>query len=519
MDFFCLQILNNSEFNSSDKFNKPYKLAGVICDYFGSLNKYFDIYFSQVENLKVISDLNEQINKHKDIISKLNEKFKQIDNQIMIVEKEMSNDEILRNNIQNQIDRIQNVNKEMKIFLEKSTENNEIWKINLENINQIINFFDYYIIFISAYITYAPVLNKSYRSKFQNFIYALIESSLEEKINDEKLISYDFIPLILNFLDETNEDKELCIAMKMFNDYIQENLVFMNIFKNKEIFIIDYYYIAKDILSSFLEFSKMKNIINVQFNTSSNEFKEKFEKALKIGQILFIENVSEINQIYYYFFDYINHRFFGDKHQKILKFENKKLEIHEDFKLIFLKNNINKENMKIDSDIFSNMLIINFNINRGDIKWNLFNKISRAEEEKLYLIFKKQKIELIKEYSKKKEFELKMMTSILQMDLSGNVDKIQNMKNVNEKYLNDCQSYENCIEKINQIEKLNNLRKYHFAKKFDLISNDSSIVYKWLSRFFIFNNLYIFKFEYFCDIIIEFLISKRKKKESENKKK
>ena len=65
---------------------------------------------------------------------------------LWFVEKEMSNDEILRNNIQNQIDRIQNVNKEMKIFLEKSTENNEIWKINLENINQIINFFDYYII-------------------------------------------------------------------------------------------------------------------------------------------------------------------------------------------------------------------------------------------------------------------------------------------------------------------------------------------------------------------------------------
>ena len=512
------EVLNNTEFNVNEKFNKPFKLAGTICDYFISLNKYFDIYSSQEENLNIISELNEKINKHKEIIQNLNENYKKLDLQISIIEKEMANDEILRNNIQNQIDKIQSVEKEMKDFVNESIKYNEIWKNNLNNITSIINFFDYYMIYISAYITYAPIFSKSYRKKFQKFIYALFEESLTDKQLNETIKYFDFVPLITNFLDETNNDKILCTSMKIFEEFIQENFIFMNILNDKEVFIIDYYNIAKELISSYLEFSKMKSFVNIQYNNSNNEFKEKLEKAIKIGQVFFIENVSEINEIYYYFFDYINHRLLGDKYKKYLIFENNKLEINEEFKMYILKNNINESNMKIDSDIFSNMLIINFNFNRNEIKWNLFDKISKSDEEKIFTFYKKQKNELIKENSRKKELELKMIDSIIKMDLSGNIEKIENIQNINDKYKTDCFAYENSNEKIKQLEKVNNQRKINLAKKFNVITSDTAIIYKWISRFFILNNLYIIKLEDFAQMMIEFFKMKKKKKQLEEKK-
>ena len=148
---------------------------------------------------------------------------------------------------------------------------------------------------------------------------------------------------------------------------------------NKVPFIIDYTQSSKKIISSYLQFIKPKNIQNIEFDLNSSEFKEKLDYSFKNGANLFIENAKEINEIYYYFFNLINDKTkIEEKSKKIVIIDEIKYTFkYDNFKLFILKNNINNETkMKIDSDIYFNMIIINFNISKEDIKQLLLNYLN-----------------------------------------------------------------------------------------------------------------------------------------------
>ena len=53
------------------------------------------------------------------------------------------------------------------------------------NLN-LLNNFDYYMIYLSSYISFAPILNYHYRQKLKNFILQSINSTIEEKNLIEK---------------------------------------------------------------------------------------------------------------------------------------------------------------------------------------------------------------------------------------------------------------------------------------------------------------------------------------------
>ena len=82
--------------------------------------------------------------------------------------------------------------------------------------------------------------------------------------------------------------------------------------------------------------------------------------------------MNNIKEIYYSFYYYINNQFTGDKYKKMVVIDDNKYQIHDNFKLFIFKNAMEKEKIKLDENIFFNMLIINFNLRKEDIKEQIF---------------------------------------------------------------------------------------------------------------------------------------------------
>ena len=104
-------ITSNPEFGGNDKFNKPYKLAGVICEYFNRINKYNKIYEENNDLVEQIAELEKQIEAHQTLLSKYLGDYKNLENEILNIESKISNYEMNKENSQAQIDKIKNLNK------------------------------------------------------------------------------------------------------------------------------------------------------------------------------------------------------------------------------------------------------------------------------------------------------------------------------------------------------------------------------------------------------------------------
>ena len=521
-------ILNNSDYQSGDKFNKPYKLAGTLCDFAKYLNRYFENYFKQSDILLAIENLQKQIEQYNEIINDYNIQIKEIEGKILNLEDENGKIETQKNYFVSQINKYSSLNKEIKSFLENLEQNKNIFEDNKNSNDILLKYFDYYFIYIASFIIYAPLLNKSYREKLTNYIYLnckeIIENNKNNLNGNDDHIEFkkiSFVNLIYNFLDINEKDNELCSSIDKFNDFLKENFIFLNFNVNKIAFIIDYTQSSKKIISSYLQFIKPKNIQNIEFDLNSSEFKEKLDYSFKNGANLFIENAKEINEIYYYFFNLINDKTkIEEKSKKIVTIDEIKYSYKFDnFKLFILKNNINNEKkMKIDSDIYFNMIIINFNISKDDIKQLLLNEITESQEEKLFKLNKNISNDLIKDKFKKLILENKIIKSIINFDLSGNLDKLSNIQSLNEKFLEDCLIHTNCLNNIKNKQRKLEIIKSILDEKFLKFINDSSIIYKWLYKFFIVDNNFILNFEFLFDIFNQFLINENNKIIEKNKK-
>ena len=209
-------------------------------------------------------------------------------------------------------------------------------------------------IYIASYVSFAPVLNYHFRQKLKNFLLQHINTALEEvhknKEKEEQINDINFPELIYQFLDITGQDKELYMSNQIYNDFLKENFIFLHMTKERVPFILDYTQGAEEIIEEFLQFDKMQNftILNYSnFSEQSNEFKEKVEGALKLGSNLFINNIIDINKVYYQFYNHINQKFTLSNSKKYIKFDEHDYEKNDKFRL-FLFNN--------DSLFFSSLL-------------------------------------------------------------------------------------------------------------------------------------------------------------------
>ena len=505
---FIDEILGNPEFGGLDKYNKNYRLAGLICEYANIIDKFFKLYEDKAELRNEIYAFEKRIEESKILINNYLEEFKRIDKETDEIQRKIEAYEINRNNVCLQIDKYKGLINAYNIFIKLTKDNEFLWSEKKTKIDNLLKYFDYYMIFISAYVNYAPILNYHFRLKYKNYLINIINEYIEQnntytKIettksnnNTEKedkqteeitIQDINFIDLIFHFLDITGTDKELYASSSIYDEFLKENFIFMHIFKYKTPFIIDYTQYAKYYLTEYLEFERLQSIQTVIFNNNSNEqsteFKEKLNNTIKNGMKLFIDGITDINKIYYLLYNYINHRFGGDKYKRIVIIDEHKYTIHDNFKLYMFKNIMGKELMKIDNNIWSNILIINFNISKDDIKEKIFLDISKKRNELAYNSLKKIRNEKIKESLRKIETEKKMINSILQLDTSGNIEKLSNTETLNERYSTECQMYTIIQNSLISLDSRYKKQRNGLNENYEQLCKDASQLIKWIYRF------------------------------------
>ena len=500
------EIEENPDNGGLDKYNKNYRLAGLICEYISAIGKYYQIYNENSELRNEISSLEKDIEERKILIMKHEEEFKGIDKEIDNMQIQIDNLETNKNNIMNQLDKHKSLISAYKTFIETTKGNGEIWKEKKEEMENILKYFDYYMIFISSYAIYAPILNYNNRQKLKNYILQIVNVYIEHSLTEQEkeknkdleneednnlelghIKNLDFVELMYNIFDLTKNEKNLYSSSNIYKDFIRENYIFMYIFKEKTPFIIDYTHYAKSLISEYLEFSKLQNIqvsyINENSFEKNQDFKDKVQNCVKNGGHLYLDGANNINQIYYYFYYYINGCFTGDKYKKFVMIDDHKYNLNDNFKLYVFKNSMDKSMMKIDQNIYFNMLIINFNIRKEDIKDQIFIELSKKRNELSYNSFKKLRNNLIKQSLMKIESENKMINLILQIDISGNIDKLQSTEAINEKYKNECQLYLNIISELKKLELSFKKQRVALNENYGKLSRHASVLFKWIFKF------------------------------------
>ena len=520
-------IVSSPDFGGSEKFNKPYKLAGLICDYFNRVHKFNKVYEENLELVDEIVELDKKIEGHQNLLNKYLENYKAIETEIINIESQISNYEINKANSQMQIDKIKSLNKAYSLFNQLTKEKEEKYKEKTEYNLNLLNNFDYYIVYIASYLSFAPILNYHYRLKLKAFIIQNINSVLEEIYLKEKEKEYEekeehremtseikdieFSELMFNFLEINGSDKELFTNSGIYNEFLKENFIFLHKARGRVPFIIDYTQSAKEIIKEYLEFDKMPNFQMLNYNNNSeqpNEYKEKLEGSLKLGSNLFIYNITNVNKIYYQFNQFINQRFSTNNSKKYVNIDEHKYEIHDNFKLYLFKNVFGNKTMKIDSNIWFSMIFVNFNLSKEEIKNRLFLDLSKTRNELAYNGFKKFRNERIKQSLTKIDTEKKIINTILQFDLSGNVDKLVNTEALNEKYKTECIILSNCEKTLDILENKLRKQKTGLIDNYIKICTDCAKIFKWVYKFCFFHTSYLIQSSSLTKILIDFILEK-----------
>ena len=212
---------------------------------------------------------------------------------------------------------------------------------------------------------------------------------------------------------------------------------------------------ANEIVQEFLEFDKMQNFTYLNYSNyteQSNDFKEKVENSLKVGNNLFINNIVDINKPYYLFSNLITQKIIISNSKRLIKFEEHEYEINEKFRLFLFKNIYGNKMMKIDNNMWFSLIFINFNLPKEELKERIFLDISKMRNELAFNGFKKFRNEKVKQTLKKIDAEKRMIKTILQFDLSGNIEKLVNTEALNEKYKGECTLHSTCEKMIEIVE-------------------------------------------------------------------
>ena len=226
------------------------------------------------------------------------------------------------------------------------------------------------------------------------------------------------------------------------------------------------------------------------YNEQPNEFKEKVESALKLGSNLFINNIVDINKPYYQFWNYITNKFTLSNSKKYIKFEDHDYEKNDKFCLYLFKNIYGNKFMRIDNNMWFTLIFINFNLSKEEFKERIFLDISKLRNELAYNGYKKFRNERVKQSLTKIEAERKIIKTILQFDLSGNIEKLVNTEALNEKYKTECNVHSNCEKMIEIFDNKIKKQKSGLIENYLTICTDSAIIFKTLYKFCLFKTSY-----------------------------
>ena len=513
-------VLSHPDFGLEDKYQKPFRTCGLLCEYFNQCKKYYDEYGNQSALLEEINKIKGGIEEHQKVLEEIIKNIKNIDKKIENIDSDLANAEKAKSNYMNQIEKKTNLLNITSDFLNLTKDKLQMWNEKKDTIDQLLLNFSFYLMFISAYITYAPPLNKGYRYNLEQFIYS--------KKANENVKEYSLLNLIFNFLDITNKDKNVFLSIQNYNQFIQENFIFMHILNTKVPYIIDPHHLSYDTIKSYLEAKDSKSVIKIQYNQRNiNETLERLETSMKNGIIVFVDQckneiTSLLNNVICDEFTYQN----GDKSRKMVVIDNKKFLRNENFKLYLIKDFYQEQNKNyFEDNDWVNTLIINFSCTFEQAKDELIKILAKEYDQSLYNSLLKNKMELQKSIIKLSENEQRMNVSIDKFDYTNSVDRLSANQVVLENYQRDIIENNTILNNINvckgKLYTINlNLEQY------SLISEHGGKIYKIISKFFVYGEIFDFSFYNFEKYILEFFNEKCEetnkeeiKKREENKEK
>ena len=517
------EITDNPDFSRGDKYQKPFKVCGTLCEYFFSLKNFFDEHVNQKELLDEIEQIKEKIKGHHETIKEYNKNISQIEKEISELEETIKEIDKRKQNINTLLEKKTAIKTTFEELKASSKEKTDLWQVKKSTIDEVLAHYDFYLTLLSNYLVYSAPLNKTYRQKLKLYIYSLFQENSNEEAaaegaegeaeadkdnnNNNNKNTIKVIPiyeLIVLFLDVTGKDSEFCLSLSPFNEFFKENFVIMYMFSNKVPFIIDNYKMSKQIISQFLEFKNQKGIVSTVYSTAiHSEMFDKVESALKNGGILYIDQVeAKIFDVLKNII--IDNNISTERNKKAYMLRGKKIEKNEKFKLYFIKNKIDSE---INSKCWNELLIVNFNATSDVISKRIFNAIANEQDVNTLNLYNKTRDGIAKDNFRLYEIENKIHGYVSQFDFSGGLDKIEKNQNILERFKIEIQTH-SAIQ--NQIE--NNKHKLYLynanLQRYNLISKQACKIYKWYGRFFKFDNLYMIPIDVFCGFVKEFFKSK-----------
>ena len=492
------EVTSHPDFTSGDnKYQKPYKLCGTLCDYFNVCKNYYNELDNQKKLIDDIEALNTEIEGHNKTTKEYIQQATLIDNEITEIEKKLGDLDTKKSNSHNHLLKLQALRDCFNGFIEVANQKLHIWQSKKENIDIILINFDFYLIVISCYLFYAAPLSNNYRKKYKSHLY-----SLAEKLNLKDIKEFDIYTIFLELLDSSNKDNEFCSSIGQYKDYLADNFTMMYIMKDKITYLIDNNCMSPEIISTFLELKTPKSIVQTNYNdvNEHGEMFDKIESSMKNGSVLFIKQCEE--NIYNIMENLINEKFTynpeNGKNSYIIK--NKKMAKSEKFKLYLIKS---KPSSKIPKKAFANCYVINFTC-PADVISDSIND-SLCKEQNLNSFQQRNKIRTVinKDLFRLLEIEKKLLAYNKQFDFSGNLEKLDHNQNVLDKYKIETNTHTTISKQIGNNKKRIEIFNVELDK-FKIVSNISSKIYKLIMKFFYYDNLYVLPIEYISDLVKEF---------------
>ena len=514
------EITTNQEFiaGGENKYNKPFKLCSILCEFFNMCKNYYNELEKQKEIIDSINKIKEDIEANQKEIKSIIQEVNSIEEEIAEIDKIMIENDTKKHNINDHLLKLKAMNDCFSSFVSTVNEKLEIWKNRKENVDIILNNFDFYLMVISFYLFFAPPLAFKARKKYRDYLY-----SFDKKLKLENIKKIDVYSIFLEVLDSSDKDNEFCSSIGQYEEFLADNFTLMYIMKERIPYILDDMHMSTEIISTFLELKKPKVIVRTNYNAlnEQGEMFDKIESAMRNGSVLFIEQCEE--GIYNIMENLILDKFIynAESGKNSYLIRGKKIIKNPKFNLYFIKS---KPKSKINPKALENCYLINFKCPRYIIRDYIYKSICKEQNPNLYQTVLKTRNNVNKDQFRLFELEKNLLNYNKKIDLSYDLEKLDYNQSLLDKYKIEAANHTNLINQI----KLDNIRLKIYKeqlRRYDCISDDGSQIYKLFYTFFDTDVLYMLPIEYISELIKEFFRKKydleknlAKKKDKSKKK-
>ena len=516
------EITSNAEFiaGGENKYNKPYKLCSTLCEFFNACKNYYNELDKQKEIIEIINKIKEDIETNQKEIKNIIQEVNLIDNDIAEIDKIMIENDTKKHNINDHLLKLKSMNDCFSSFVKTATEKLEIWKQRKENVDIILQNFEFYLMVISFYLYFAPPLSFKVRKQYKEYLY-----SFDKKLKLENIKKIDIHSIFTEVLDSSDKDKEFCSSIGQYDEFLADNFTLMYIMKERIPYILDDMHISPEIISTFLELQSPKVIIRSNYNglNELGEMFDKIESSMRNGNVLFIEQCEE--GIYNIMENLITDKFIynaeSGKNSYLIK--GKKIIKNPKFKLYFIKS---KPKSKINPKALENCYLINFKCPRYIIKDYIYKSICKEQNPSLHQTVIKTKTSVNKNQFRLLELEKNLLDYNKKIDLSYDLEKLDYNQSLLDKYKIEAGNHSALLNQI-KLEKIKLKIYKEQLRRYDCISDDGSQIYKLFYTFFNSDTIYMLPIDYISDLIKEFFRNKfnleknlvKKKDKNKNKSK